>query len=317
MQSSESGHEFEATSQGGATCVDVSKVLWPINLPCGRVVPNRLVKVRFKPLHQDRILNVSFVSKAATYEHLAPLFGGLPTWAHYVLYGKWGKGEWGMVTTGNVQVSSEHLTLGCDLVIPEHLTPDVFHRYTLLAAFMKGLTPSRSHRPKDDRVCPLAIMQLSHAGRQSTNIVGGRWPFQSPLGPSATRVGGSSSQSDGLLNRLTYGLMFQEARAMTIADIKSTVDAFVRGAKVAEECGFDGIQLHAAHGCAFIYLSTGRLISYNCRPHLAVHIQKDKSSHRRLWVSTRILTHHRFCYPKVCSRRLYCRPQVERCGLHD
>lgn len=193
-----------------------------------------------------------FVSKAATYEHLAPLFGGLPTWAHYVLYGKWGKGEWGMVTTGNVQVSSEHLTLGCDLVIPERLTPDVFDRYTLLAAFMKGVTPSRSHGQKDDRVCPLAIMQLSHAGRQSTNIVGGRWPFQSPLGPSATRVGGSSSQNDGLLNRLIYGLMFQEARAMTTADIKKTVDAFVRSAKVAEECGFDGIQLHAAHGCTLI-----------------------------------------------------------------
>ncbi|KAI0719190.1 hypothetical protein C8Q72DRAFT_127517 [Fomitopsis betulina] len=49
--------------------------------------------------------------------------------------------------------------------------------------------------------------------------------------------------------------MHQEPREMTHADIKETVAAFVRGAELASLSGFDGVQVHAAHGylvCQFI-----------------------------------------------------------------
>lgn len=36
---------------------------------------------------------------------------------------------------------------------------------------------------------------------------------------------------------------------MSLQDVDEVVTAFVRGARVALESGFDGIQLHAAHGC--------------------------------------------------------------------
>jgi 2,4-dienoyl-CoA reductase-like NADH-dependent reductase (Old Yellow Enzyme family) len=36
---------------------------------------------------------------------------------------------------------------------------------------------------------------------------------------------------------------------MSLENIDDVVEAFVRGAKLAVLAGFDGVQLHAAHGC--------------------------------------------------------------------
>ena len=74
-------------------------VLQPIAFPSGLVMSNGLVKV-------------------AMYEHMATLFGGLPNAHHLALYNLWSRGGWGMIITGNVQVSGDHLTLGKDMVIP-------------------------------------------------------------------------------------------------------------------------------------------------------------------------------------------------------
>jgi len=38
---------------------------------------------------------------------------------------------------------------------------------------------------------------------------------------------------------------------MSISDIDDTVEGFVRGATVAHMSGFDGVQIHAAHGCEY------------------------------------------------------------------
>ncbi|KAJ6536346.1 hypothetical protein B0H19DRAFT_1183256, partial [Mycena capillaripes] len=89
---------------------------------------------------------------------------------------------------------------------------------------------------------PMAIIQLSHAGRQSPNILGGRFPFVSLLEPSSIRP----------LSNFFHRIMFQILRAMTLAGIDAVLAAFVRGAKLAAQTGFDGIQLHAAHGSNLI-----------------------------------------------------------------
>lgn len=46
-----------------------------------------------------------------------------------------------------------------------------------------------------------------------------------------------------------------KARAMTVAEIEQTIEAFVLGAERAERAGFDGVELHGAHGyilCQFL-----------------------------------------------------------------
>jgi 2,4-dienoyl-CoA reductase-like NADH-dependent reductase (Old Yellow Enzyme family) len=90
-------------------------------------------------------------------------------------------------------------------------------------------------------------MQLSHAGRQSPNVLGGRTPFVSPMAPSAVAVG---SKAPDIFARALHYAVFQTPRPMSVVDVDDVVRAFVRGAEVAARAGFDGVQLHAAHGCA-------------------------------------------------------------------
>lgn len=71
-------------------------------------------------------------------------------------------------------------------------------------------------------------IQLVHAGGQTTAETAGR----RPLAPSAVKVEQFPEEPD----------------AMTKEDIDEIVAAFGDAARRAKECGFDAVQLHAAHG---------------------------------------------------------------------
>lgn len=151
-----------------------------------------------------------------------------------------------MVITGNVQVCPRHLTLGADLVVPEELSEEALAPWKALARAIKG----DDDETEGSRT--LAIMQLSHAGRQSTNFVGGRMPFEPPSAPSSVRLGSESAAREGWISRPLFSLLFQKPRSMSKEEIDDVVSRFVRGAQLASESGFDGVQLHAAHGCAYL-----------------------------------------------------------------
>ena len=177
--------------------------------------------------------------KAAMYEHMASLFGDLPNAQHFALYNLWSRGGWGMIMTGNVQVSDDHLTLGRDMIIPKRITSGTLRSYQAFTCVMRP-GPKQKDRP-------LIIMQLSHAGRQSPVVLGGRWPLVSPLAPSALGLGRRTP--GGWFARLTYRIGFPTPRAMTLQDIDHVVNRFVLAAKLAHDANFDGIELHASHGC--------------------------------------------------------------------
>lgn len=180
----------------------------------------------------------SNVAQVATYEHLAAFFGGPPTENHFALYANWAKFGWGMVITGNVQVFPTHLTLGRDMTLPSYISEDSLEPFRKLASSILG-------PPKSKSDC-LAIMQLSHAGRQSPNILGGRYAFQRPSGPSPVPI---RPKGQGIISNVLHTVTFQTPHEMSEEDITDTIAAFVKGARVAVGSGFDGIQLHAAHGC--------------------------------------------------------------------
>ncbi|MHB1708928.1 MAG: oxidoreductase [Thermoplasmataceae archaeon] len=96
-----------------------------------------------------------------------------------------------------------------------------------LGAFSMNMSPKlkrltdRVHM-HDSRI----FMQLVHAGGKANAQINDVQSFA----PSATEYNG------------------QMAREMTVAEIDSVTEDFVKAAKVAERSGFDGIEIHGAHG---------------------------------------------------------------------
>lgn len=169
------------------------------------------------------------------------------------MYRRWARENWGMVITGNVQVSRTHIGLGRDVIIPEVFSDEALQPYRHWAAIIHGDTGD-SAIDKERKQRPLAIMQLSHSGRQSPNVIGGRPPFAPALAPSAISVNLNQKQTSLVSSFLGY-LMFPTPLEMSLKDIDEAVNAFVKGAQLAAESGFDGIELHGGHGCGSISIS--------------------------------------------------------------
>jgi 2,4-dienoyl-CoA reductase-like NADH-dependent reductase (Old Yellow Enzyme family)/thioredoxin reductase len=77
------------------------------------------------------------------------------------------------------------------------------------------------------------ILQLSHAGRQTTSKVSG----QQPWAPSA------------LLPKVS--MYYEKPREMTVDEIKSIPPKFAEATERAKKAGFDGVELHIGHGYLF------------------------------------------------------------------
>ncbi|MBT1098131.1 NADH:flavin oxidoreductase/NADH oxidase family protein [Streptomyces sp. Tu102] len=132
------------------------------------------------------------------------------------LYGRWGAGGAGLLITGNVMVHAQALT------VPGGLVLDAAAPLEPYAAWAKA-----------GKAGGAAIwMQINHPGRQVlAGMPGVAW------GPSAVAVD---------LGRRSK--LFGQPVAMTQEQIDATVARFRTTAVLAERAGFDGVQIHAAHG---------------------------------------------------------------------
>lgn len=79
--------------------------------------------------------------------------------------------------------------------------------------------------------------QLWHVGRVSHSYYHGK----QPVAPSAIAPPGKAYTPDGMKD-------FETPNALTVTEIAGVVDEFRRGAQVAHEAGFDGVELHGANG---------------------------------------------------------------------
>lgn len=75
-------------------------------------------------------------------------------------------------------------------------------------------------------------MQINHPGRQAMAGLG-----KNTFAPSAIA-----------LDMGKHSKMFVKPKAMTEANIRMTINHFAETAALAEQAGFDGVQIHAAHG---------------------------------------------------------------------
>ncbi|GAA5935721.1 hypothetical protein JCM10213_003671 [Rhodosporidiobolus nylandii] len=198
----------------------------PITLPCGLTIRNRLVKAAMEELFFPRPNGPGELDEA--------------------LHEVWGQGGWGMIISGNVQVSPAHLGSPLDLAVPSSSPPpaETAAAFARWAASLRPSSSSNTSRTAGPTPRTLAIMQLNHPGRQSMRFGSGR-PFSSPaLAPSAVPL----SAGNGMLGQVLGKALWGTPREMASEDIGEVVQGFVRGARLARETGWDGVELHASHG---------------------------------------------------------------------
>ena len=83
------------------------------------------------------------------------------------------------------------------------------------------------------------FLQLWHVGRQSHPLL--QPAGAAPLAPSALQAEGDAHAASG-------PVAFSMPRALAIDEIPAIVEEFRRGAALALEAGFDGVELHGANG---------------------------------------------------------------------
>jgi len=132
------------------------------------------------------------------------------------LYRAWAEGGTGLLLTGNVMVDRLAMTGPGGVVLDKTSNLEKFTRWSN-AAKTNG--------------CKVWI-QINHPGRQVYKKMGGK----------------VYSASDVSLDMGKLSDMFGQAKAMTEVQIQDVIQRFVDTAKQAEEAGFDGVEIHAAHG---------------------------------------------------------------------
>ncbi|KAI2618168.1 NADH oxidase [Hypoxylon sp. NC1633] len=190
--------------------VDTAPLAEPLTFPFStRVAPNRLMKA-------------AMTERMATWDPDDMGASGIPTPQLNTLYARWGDGGWGTLVTGNIIVDATHLEAAGNMTvcIGDAPTGPRFDAYRDLAQAGK-------------RGGAVFLAQLNHPGRQTDAALQPR-----PLSASDVQL------TQGYGARFAYG----RPRAATAADIAALRAAFVHGAAYLEAAGFDGVQLHAAHG---------------------------------------------------------------------
>jgi len=158
--------------------------------------------------------------KAAMEENLCDK-GQIPGQRLYTLYRQWAEGNVGLILTGNVMVSPNALT-GPGGVVLEN--DSHIERFKQWAQSVKT-APAKEGQSH-------IWMQLSHPGRQVYASMG-----EEALAPSPISV-----------NIPGFSKLFAQPRALNNDEIENIIARFANAAALAEQAGFDGCQIHAAHG---------------------------------------------------------------------
>lgn len=150
------------------------------------------------------------------------------------LYRRFGDAELGTILTGNTMLDFDQLQAPGNAIIP----PKAPLSGPRFEAFKAVATAARAHGS-------LVLSQICHPGRQvAANI------NQNPI-----------SASDVQLEGNVFGALFAKPRAATQENIDYLVGLFADAAVYLHAAGYDGMELHAAHGfllAQFLSLRTNK-----------------------------------------------------------
>ncbi|MCG8612974.1 MAG: NADH:flavin oxidoreductase/NADH oxidase family protein [Pseudomonadales bacterium] len=153
------------------------------------------------------------IVKSAMSEQLGDRYGS-PTTDLEQLYAAWAKGGAGLLITGNVMVDRRAFVEPRNTVLEDE---------RFIPAYRRWAEAVHGHGGK-------IIMQINHPGRVAVLPL-----LKRPVGPSAVPL-------------QLPGMGARKPRAMTEAEIKEQINRFTTSAILAVQAGFDGVQIHAAHG---------------------------------------------------------------------
>lgn len=169
-----------------------------------------------EPLHLSHgapLLNR--IAKAAMEELLAAP-GQLPGDELFTLYRRWAAGGAGLLITGHVMIDGRAVAQPGDVVLEQDTPLEPFQRWAAAGKSAGG------------RIW----MQINHPGRVvPRDLADTTWA------PSAVSIGAGRFSS-----------MYPTPQPMSDQEIAETVERFAVTARRAQQAGFDGVEIHAAHG---------------------------------------------------------------------
>lgn len=172
---------------------------------------------------RNRFLKASTTERLASWSRKDMSKSGIPTESLKRLYEKWGEGEYGVILSGNIMVAEDHLEAPGNMIIPDDAVADLNDER--FAAFCELATRAKAHGS-------LLVAQLNHPGRQTRREL-----QPNPL-----------SASDVALDDGTLGMAFGKPHAASEDEIAQLIARFTKSAEFLYRAGWDGVQLHAAHG---------------------------------------------------------------------
>ncbi|MFC4373761.1 NADH:flavin oxidoreductase/NADH oxidase family protein [Nocardia halotolerans] len=141
-------------------------------------------------------------------------FGFAPGARHVRLYRRWADSGASVLITGNIMVDRTAVAEVGNVVVDDERD---------LAVLNEWSTAAKSGGAQ-------VWAQINHPGRQIPATLN-----SSPVGPSAIRLTGSAGA-------------YRTPRELTDSDITALIGKFAETARILVEAGFDGIEIHAAHG---------------------------------------------------------------------
>jgi 2,4-dienoyl-CoA reductase-like NADH-dependent reductase (Old Yellow Enzyme family) len=146
---------------------------------------------------------------------------GIPSTNLVNAYRRWGEGGIGLILSGNIMIDYDQLEAAGNPIIPKSAPYEGqrFERFRDMAT--QGKAEGN-----------LMVGQVSHPGRQVEERIN-----KNPV-----------SASDVQLKGEVMGMTFAQPHAASEAEIADIIDRFAHAAAYLEKAGWDGVELHGAHG---------------------------------------------------------------------
>ncbi|KAJ4171210.1 hypothetical protein NW754_007356 [Fusarium falciforme] len=170
---------------------------------------------------KNRFLKASMTERLCTWDTEDISKRGIPTQDIINAFKWFGEGGIGTILTGNLMVDPINIEGPGNLIIP----PDAPFEGPRFEAY-KRLAWAGNHAGS------LMLGQISHAGRQVQSRLN-----SDPVSASAVH-----------LTKEVWGMKFAKPHAASHQEIKGLVEAFAHAAEYLYKAGFDGVELHGAHG---------------------------------------------------------------------